>query len=171
MAGTHLAFARSVGHQAGDGADAEEVVVGLLRKRREEVTEHHVELVRDAYERPRAWEVRPVRELLASGVPGREARWCVVRGILPVGCRETDDLAKELVAKSVPAHWEITRLDIHQLTSSRDRIVVVGTMSCRPRDHGAEPIKMPFLHIWHIRDNRVRRVESSLNSVELRRVA
>jgi len=135
------------------------------------VTEHHLELVRDAYERPRAWEMRPVRELLASGVPGHEAAWCVARGILPGGCRETDDLANELVAKSVPAHWEITRLDIHKLTSSRDRIVVVGTMSCRPKGRGAEPIKMPFLHIWHIRDNRATRVESSLNSVELRRTA
>ena len=158
-------------HVAGGGSDAEEAVVRLLRQRREEVTEHHLELVRDAYERPRAWEMRPVRELLASGVPGHEAAWCVARGILPGGCRETDDLANELVAKSVPAHWEITRLDIHKLTSSRDRIVVVGTMSCRPKGRGAEPIKMPFLHIWHIRDNRATRVESSLNSVELRRTA
>jgi hypothetical protein len=149
----------------------EKAVMGLLRRRREEVTEHHVELVRDAYERPRAWEMRPVRELFASGVPGQEAAWCVIRGILPGGCHETDDLARELVVRSVPAHWEITRLDIHKLTSSRDRIVVVGTMSCRPKGHGAEPIKMPFLHIWHIRDDRVTRVESSLNSVELRRAA
>jgi hypothetical protein len=155
----------------GTPAGVEEAVMGLLHRRREEVTEHHVELVRDAYERPRAWEMRPVRELFASGVPGHEAAWCVARGILPGGWRETDDLANELVAKSVPAHWEITRLDIHKLTSSRDRIVVVGTMSCRPKGHGAEPIKMPFLHIWHIHDNRVTRVESSLNSVELRRAA
>ena len=144
--------------------------MGLLRKRLEEVTEHHVELVRDAYEWPYAWEMRPVRELFEFAVPGHEAAWCVTRGILPSGCRETDDLARELIVRSVPVRWEITRLDVHKLTASRDRIVVVGTISCRPKG-GSETTKMPFLHVWHIRDSRATRVVSQLNSVELRRAA
>jgi hypothetical protein len=143
-------------------------VVGLLRKRRDEVTEHHVELVRDAYRSPRAWEMRPVRELLKSGVPGREAAWCVVRGVLAKACVETDDLARELVTMSVPGHWEITGVDVRRLTPSRDRIVAVGAITCRPKG-GWESVKLPFLHIWYIRDSKLTRVVSSFDSMELRR--
>ena len=44
--------------------------MGLRHRHREEVSEHQLELVRDAYRFMGAWELRPVRELLASGVPG-----------------------------------------------------------------------------------------------------
>jgi hypothetical protein len=144
--------------------------VGLLRRRREEVTEHHVELVRDAYQSPRAWEMRPVRELLASDVPGREAAWCVMRGVLSSSCQETDDLARELVTLSVPPRWEVTKVAVHKLTPSRDRIVVVGAISCRPKG-SRDAINLPFLHIWYIRDSRLKRVVSSLDSTEVRRAA
>jgi ketosteroid isomerase-like protein len=86
------------------------------------------------------------------------------------GCRETDDLARELVTKSVPRHWEITCADIQRLTTGHDRIVVVGALSCRPKG-GSDSINLPFLHIWYIRDSKVTRVVSSLDSVELRRAA
>jgi hypothetical protein len=155
---------------AGRTGDSQGATVGLLHRRREEVTEHHVELVRDAYRSPRAWEMRPVRELLASDVPGRESAWCVTRGVLSSSCEETDDLARELVTRSVPAHWEITGVDVHKLTPSHDRIVVVGAITCRPRG-SSDSIKLPFLHIWYIRDSRLKRVVSSLDSTEVRRAA
>ncbi len=71
--------------------------MGLLRRHREEVTERHVELVRDAYRSTRAWEMRPVRELLASGVAGREAALVRDPGLSPAAASEADDLVREPV--------------------------------------------------------------------------
>jgi ketosteroid isomerase-like protein len=144
--------------------------MGLLRRHREEITEHQIELVRSAYQSTRAWEMQPIRELLASGIPGHESAWCVLRGAYARACREADDLARELFSLSVPARWEITAFEIRRLTLGSDRIVVVGVCRCRPRG-GLEVVRLPFLHIWHIRDGRVARLVSSLDAVELRRAA
>jgi ketosteroid isomerase-like protein len=156
-----------VGPHEGDCAEA---VVGLLSRHREEVTEHQIELVRDAYQVARAWEMRPVRELLASGIPGHEAAWCVMRGIYSRGCQEVDDLVRDLFSMSVPRSWEIAGLEIRKVTHSHDRIVVLGVCRCRPRG-GRDDVRLPFLHVWHVRDGRVTRLVSSLDAVELRRAA
>jgi hypothetical protein len=71
---------------------------------------------------------------------------------------------------SVPRHWEAMELVVHRLLADRDRFVVVGALRCRPKGSW-DSIKVPFLHIWHIRSGRVTRPVGSLDSVELRRAA
>ena len=142
----------------------------LLRRHREEVTKNQIELVRSAYRATRAWEMRPVRELLASGIPGHEAVWCVVRGLYSRGCQDVDDLVSDLFSLSVPRSWEIAGLEVRELTHRHDRIIVVGMCRCRPNG-GVDVVHLPFLHVWHVHDGRVTRLVSSLDAVELRRAA
>jgi hypothetical protein len=139
----------------------------LLRRRRREVGEREVELVRDAYRHTRAWEMQPVRELLASGVPGRPAEWHVFRGLVYSTSDKAGDLPRDLFGLS--PNWQIDRFEIRQAISSRTAITMVGACHCRNRDTG-EARKVPFLHVWRLRNGRVDRVESRLNNVELRRV-
>jgi ketosteroid isomerase-like protein len=142
--------------------------VGLLQRHREEVTERQLELVREAYRSTRAWELQPVKELLASGVPGREAAWDVVRGVFFSRRQRADDLPRDLFR--LPPHWEITDFEIHQVTSKHDAIFVVGACRCRPKGSW-DVVRLPFLHVWHLRDGRAARVENRFNLVEVRRAA
>ena len=144
--------------------------MGLLHRHREEVSEHQVELVRSAYRSTRAWELSPVRELLATGVPGHEAAWCVVRGGYSSSCQATEDLSRELFSLAIPWHWEITGFDVRQLTPSHETILVLGLCRCRPKGSW-EVVEVPFLHKWRLRDGRLSGVMSSFDAVELRRVA
>ena len=144
--------------------------MGLRHRHREEVSEHQLELVRDAYRFMQAWELRPVRELLASGVPGGEAAFCVIRGLFSNTCRETDDLPGELFWHSLPPHWEISSLEVRELSVHHDTIAVAGLYRCRPKGSW-EVMELPFLHLWRLRDGRLLRVLSPLDAVELRRVA
>jgi hypothetical protein len=144
--------------------------VGLLSRHREEVSEHQVDLVRDAYRSTRAWEISPVRELLASGVPGREAAWCVTRGVHSRRCQETDDLPRALFSLAVPPHWEITGFEIRQFSPRNETILVLGLCRCRPKGSW-DVVSVPFLHLWRVRDGRLTGVQSSFDAVELRRVA
>jgi hypothetical protein len=145
-------------------------VVGLLHRHREEVGEHQVELVRDAYRSTRAWELSPVKELLAGGVPGHEAAWCVVRGGYSRSCREIDDLPGALFSLAIPSHWEITGFEIRQLTPNHGTILVLGLCRCRPKGSW-EVVEVPFLHQWRLHDGKLSGVLSSFDAVELRRVA
>lgn len=144
--------------------------MGLPHRHREEVSERQVELVRDAYRSTRAWELSPVRELLASGTPGREATWCVVRGAYTRSCQQTEDLSRGLFSLSIPAHWEITGFEIRRLTPRHGTVLVLGLCHCRPRGSW-EGVSVPFLHLWHVRDGELSGVVSSFDAVELRRVA
>ena len=142
----------------------------LMHRHLEEFSERQVELVRDAYRSTRAWELSPVEELLASGVPGHKATWCVVRGAYSRRCRETEDLSRELFSLAIPSHWEITGFQIRQLTPRHETVLVLGLCRCRPKGSW-EVVEVPFLHQWRLRDGRLSAVLSQFDAVELRRVA
>jgi hypothetical protein len=145
-------------------------MMGLLHRHLEEFSQRQVELVRDAYRSTRAWELSPVGELLAGGMPEHEAAWCVVHGAYSRGCQATADLSRELFSLAIPWHREITGFEIRQLTPSHETVLVLGLCRCRPKGSW-EVVEVPFLHQWRLRDGRLTAVLSQFDAVELRRVA
>ena len=141
----------------------------LLHRHREEVSEHQLELVRDAYRFIQAWELRPVRELLSSGVPGGEAAFCVIRAssrtpagrptICPVSssgiaCRPTGRSAASRSASSAftvtPSPWPASTV-VAQGQLGGDGVAFPAPLAAARRG--------------------LLRVLSPLDAVELRRVA
>jgi uncharacterized protein len=62
-----------------------------------------------------------------------------------------------------------TTVDVRQFIVASDRIVEVGYSRGRTMQ-GATEFEIPEVHVWTMRDGKVIRVESYLDSVQMRRV-
>jgi hypothetical protein len=81
-----------------------------------------------------------------------------------------DVVATDLFAGMLPAHWEVTGVelrmwDFYQRTC---RLVVAGRYRTRPRGTW-EVMALPFVHIWSLGDGQVQGVFDYFAGIEVRR--
>jgi hypothetical protein len=79
-------------------------------------------------------------------------------------------MVRDLFSQSVPRTWEIVALSVRDISRRPGRLVVSGVCHCRLKDVD-DVVRVPFIHVWHLRDGLAVRVVSSLDAVELRRAA
>ena len=53
------------------------------------------------------------------------------------------------------------------MKASHERVSVTGFVHCRPR-RSWDPMRLPFSHVWIIKDGKLTRFESLLDNIELR---
>lgn len=79
-------------------------------------------------------------------------------------------VAAEDLFGSIPPQWEVTRVDASSFRAWDDCVVVTGHICCRPRGlRSFELCRVPFAHVWTMRDGEAIRVRSFLDGIELRR--
>ena len=94
--------------------------------------------------------------------------WCrLAPHAKPRFLRATELASSDLF--SLPASWEVMRVEPRRLTARRGVITVVGSMHCRPRGTW-ENIRVPVLHAWTMCHGKVLRFQNLLDDIELRRV-
>jgi hypothetical protein len=133
-----------------------------------EVSERDLSLLREGYRAMGLGEARPVRRLFGR-LRDDAARWIVVD--LANSGRASpsrDDPVRDLFG-SLPDHWELAGVDIAGMRVGGRRVVVTGHFCCRPR-RGWDTVRVPFAHVWTLRDGSPQRVYSFLDGAELRRV-
>lgn len=100
---------------------------------------------------------------------GRRPVWAVVDLVSGQTGRARAVVAEDLFG-SVPAHWEVTRVETEAIRARDDRVVATGHICCRPRGvRSFDLCRIPFAHVWTLRDGEAVRVLSYLDGVELRR--
>ncbi|HOT24184.1 MAG TPA: hypothetical protein PLB30_07735 [Thermoleophilia bacterium] len=100
---------------------------------------------------------------------GRRPVWTVVDIVSGARGRARDVVAEDLFG-GIPPHWEVTRVETRTVRGRAGRVVVTGLICCRPRGvRSFDLCRLPFAHVWTLRDGEAVRVLSYLDGVELRR--
>ena len=125
--------------------------------------------LRDAYRAVGLGVGDAMLRLFGQGSAGTAA-WVVVDLVSGGRGRAREPAAEDLFG-SIPAHWEVTRVEPRTLVSHRDRVTVTGHVCCRPRGvRSFDLCRVPFAHVWTLRLGQAVSVVSFLDAVELRRV-
>lgn len=110
----------------------------------------------------------PMRRLFGQGA-GSRPRWSVVDLVSGERGRARDVVAEDLFG-SIPAHWEVTRVEASGVREGDGCVVVTGHVCCRPRGvRSFDLCRVPFAHVWTLRDGEAVRVLSYLDGIELQR--
>ena len=134
-----------------------------------DTTERGLSLLREAYHAMGFGQAPPVRRLFEGDEPGRR-RWRLVDVIDGGrGYPAREHVEHDLLCGSVPPQWEVAGVDVDRLQHRGERVVVTGAYRCRLRG-GWDVVRVPFAHIWTLRDGEPQRVLSYLDGIELRRV-
>lgn len=100
---------------------------------------------------------------------GRTTAWFVVDLVSGERGRARAVAAEDLFG-SIPGHWEVTRVETAAIRVEDGRVIVTGSILCRPRGvRSFDLVRVPFAHVWTLREGEVVRVLSYLDGVELRR--
>ncbi len=104
----------------------------------------------------------------AAGDESARPRWQVID--LNSGRRgRTREIVAEDLFGSIPSHWQVTQVEPQSFRPEEDAVVVTGHILCRPPGRMGiwEIVRVPFAHVWFIRDGQAVRVRSYLDGIEL----
>jgi hypothetical protein len=98
----------------------------------------------------------------------RRSRWLVVDLSSGHSSRGRDVAAEDLFG-SIPPHWQVTRVEPRSITPEDGAVVVTGHILCRPKGRTGiwDMVRVPFAHIWYLRDGEAVRVRSYLDGIDL----
>ncbi len=95
-------------------------------------------------------------------------RWQVIDLISGRRSRARKVVAEDLLG-GIPSHWQVTRVEPQSFRSAEGSVVVTGHIVCRPPGPAGlwELVRVPFAHIWYLRDGRAVRVRDYLDGIDL----